>query len=46
MSFPEQEIIVSGDIRTADGETAEIDVVATQADNQVIRNAVAVVSTN
>jgi acyl dehydratase len=46
MSFPEQEIIVSGDIRTADGETAEIDVVATQADNQVIRNAVAVVSTS
>jgi acyl dehydratase len=44
MSFPEQEIVVTGDIRTADGETAEIDVVATQAENQVIRNATAVVS--
>jgi acyl dehydratase len=46
MSFPEQEIVVSGEVRTAEGGTAEIDVVATQGDNQVIRNAVAVVSTS
>jgi acyl dehydratase len=45
MSFPEQEIVVSGEVRTAEGETAEIDVVATQGDNQVIRNATAVVTT-
>jgi acyl dehydratase len=45
MSFPEQEIVVSGEVRPAEGDTAEIDVVATQGDNQVIRNATAVVTT-
>jgi acyl dehydratase len=46
MSFPEQEIVVTGEVKTADGETAEIDVVATQGDNQVIRNATALVTTS
>ena len=46
MGFPEQEIVVSGEVRTTDGDTAEIDVVATQGENQVIRNATAVVATN
>ncbi len=46
MSFPEQEIVVSGEVRTAEGETAEIDVVATQGETEVIKNATAVVATN
>lgn len=41
MSFPEQEIVVSGEVTTAEGDTAEIDVVATQGENQIIRNATA-----
>ena len=44
MSFPEQEIVVSGEVTTAEGETAEIDVVATQGETQVIKNATAVVA--
>jgi len=46
MSFPEQEIVVTGEVTTADGDQAEIDVVATQGDTQVIKNATAVVTTN
>ena len=46
MSLPEHEIVVSGEVRDDDGETARIDVVATQGENQVIRNATAVVETN
>jgi acyl dehydratase len=46
MSFPEQEIVVSGEVSTAGGDTAEIDVVATQGENQVVRNATAVIATN
>jgi len=46
MSLPEQEIVVSGEVTTAEGDTAEIDVVATQGENQVIRNATAVVATS
>ena len=45
MSFPEQEIVVSGEVTSADGETAEIEVVAAQGENQVIRNATARVTT-
>jgi len=44
MSFPEQEIVVSGEVGTAEGETAEIDMVATQGETQVIKNATAVVA--
>lgn len=44
MSFPEQEIVVTGEVTSADGETAEIEVVAAQGENQVIRNATAVVA--
>lgn len=44
MSFPEQEIVVTGEVASADGELAEIDAVAAQGDNQVIRNATAVIA--
>ena len=44
MSVPEQEIVVSGEVTATEGETAEIDVVAAQGENQVIRNATAVVA--
>jgi acyl dehydratase len=44
MSFPEQEIVVSGEVTTAEGDAAEIDVVATQGDTEVIKNATAVVA--
>ena len=44
MSFPEQEIVITGEVTSADGESAEIDVVAAQGENQVIRNATAVVA--
>ena len=44
MSFPEQEIVVSGEVTAAEGDTAEIDVVATQGETRVIRNATAVVT--
>ena len=44
MSFPEQEIVVTGEVTAVDGEAVEMDVVATQGDSQVIRNATARVS--
>ncbi len=43
MSFPEQEIVVTGEVKAVEGETAEIDVVATQGETRVIKNATAVV---
>lgn len=39
MSFPEREIVVSGEVTEADDEHVTIDLVATQGGNQVIRNA-------
>jgi acyl dehydratase len=39
MSFPEQEIVVTGDVTEADDRRVVIDLVATQGGNQVIRNA-------
>ena len=39
MCFPEQELIVTGTVKEVDGDRVVIDTVATQADNQVIRNA-------
>jgi len=43
MGFPEQEITVSGTVRSVEGGIATIDTVATQGDKQIIRNAVATV---
>jgi acyl dehydratase len=39
MGFPEQELVVSGTIKEADGDRVVVDTVAAQGDNQVIRNA-------
>jgi len=39
MGAPEQEIVISGTVKEADGERVVIDTVAAQGDNQVIRNA-------
>lgn len=44
MSFPEQEIVVTGEVTSTDEDHTEIDVIATQSGNQVIRNAAAKVS--
>jgi acyl dehydratase len=39
MGFPEQELVVSGTVKEADGDRIVVDLVAAQGDNQVIRNA-------
>ncbi|HWP33746.1 MAG TPA: MaoC/PaaZ C-terminal domain-containing protein [Solirubrobacterales bacterium] len=39
MGAPETEIVVSGTVRSVEGERAVIDTVAAQGDNQTIRNA-------
>ena len=39
MGFPEQELVVSGTVKEADGDRVVVDTVATQGENQVIRNA-------
>jgi len=39
MSFPEQEITVTGQIRANDGEKVTLDLIASQGENSVIRNA-------
>lgn len=41
MSYPEQEIEVTGEVIDAEGADATFDLVATQNENQVIRNATA-----
>jgi acyl dehydratase len=43
MGFPEQELVVSGTVKEADGDRVVVDTVAEQGENQVIRNAEAVV---
>jgi acyl dehydratase len=43
MGFPEQELVVSGTVKEADGDRVVVDTVAAQGENQVIRNAEAVV---
>ena len=43
MGFPEQELVVSGTDKYADGDRVGVDTVAAQGENQVIRNAEAVV---
>jgi acyl dehydratase len=44
MSFPEQEIVVTGEVASVEDGVTEIDVIATQGESQVIRNASARVS--
>src|SRR5918994_1740021 len=39
MGFPEQEIVVTGTVQSADGERAVIATEAAQGDNRIIRNA-------
>jgi acyl dehydratase len=39
MGVPEQEVLVTGVVREADGQRVIIDTVAEQADKQIIRNA-------
>ena len=39
MGAPETEIVVSGTVKNADGDTVVIDTVASQGENQTIRNA-------
>jgi acyl dehydratase len=39
MGFPEQELVVTGTVKEVDGDRVVIGTVATQAENQVIRNA-------
>jgi acyl dehydratase len=43
MGFPEQELVVSGTVKESDGDRVVVDTVAAQGENQVIRNAEAVV---
>jgi acyl dehydratase len=43
MGFPEQELVVSGTVKDADGDRIVVDTVAAQGENQVIRNAEAVI---
>jgi acyl dehydratase len=45
MGFPEQELVVSGTVKEADGDRVVVDTVAAQGENQVIRNAEAEVRT-
>jgi acyl dehydratase len=39
MGAPEQEIAVTGTVKSVDGDRVTIDTVATQGENQIIRNA-------
>jgi acyl dehydratase len=39
MGLPEQEIVVSGTVKSADGDRVVIDTVATQGESQIIKNA-------
>ena len=39
MGMPEQEIVVSGTVKSVDGERVVIDTVAAQGDTQIIKNA-------
>jgi acyl dehydratase len=39
MGLPEQEILVTGTIKSVDGDRTLVDTVATQGENQIIRNA-------
>lgn len=39
MGMPEQEIVVTGTVKSAEGETVVVDTVATQGENAIIKNA-------
>ncbi len=39
MGAPEQEIVVSGTVKSVEGDRVIVDTVATQGENQIIRNA-------
>jgi acyl dehydratase len=39
MGMPEQEIVVSGAVKSAEGDRVVVDTVAAQGENQIIRNA-------
>ncbi len=39
MGLPEQEITVTGTVKSVEGDTVVVDTVAAQGDNQIIRNA-------
>jgi acyl dehydratase len=39
MGFPEQEIVVSGTVKSVEGDRVVVDTVAAQGENQIIRNA-------
>jgi acyl dehydratase len=39
MGVPEQEIVVSGTVKSADGDRVVLDTVATQGETQIIKNA-------
>jgi acyl dehydratase len=39
MGMPEQEIVVTGTVKSADGDRVVVDTVATQGDNAIIKNA-------
>ncbi len=39
MGAPETEIVVSGTVKSVDGDRVMVDTVAAQGDNQTIRNA-------
>ncbi len=45
MSFPEQEIVVSGEVTSSEGKEVQVDLIATQGENAVIRNATATLNT-
>ena len=45
MSFPEQEIVVFGEVTSSEGEEVKVDLIATQGENAVIRNATAALNT-
>ena len=45
MSFPEQEIVVFGEVTSSEGEEVKVDLIATQGENAVIRKATAALNT-
>ena len=44
MGVPEQEIVVSGTVKSVDGDTVVVDTVASQGETEIIKNAEAEVS--
>jgi acyl dehydratase len=46
MGFPEQEIVVTGEVKEVDGDRVTVDLEAKQGDTRIIRNAVAELDLN